>query len=182
MSLPPTEPPLLDAALRFDTIPVSGRSLDVAATESQRSRIAERLGIVSVENLAAALKATAFRGGVRVTGRLEAAVTQACVVTFDPVPETISEPLDRIFLPGGGDTGESRSGEVFVDLENDDLPDHFEGPEVDFAEYLVETLALALDPYPRASGAEIADDGPLSGDEEPRSPFAGLQSLKPEKD
>ena len=42
--------------------------------------------------------------------------------------------------------------EVFVDLEGEDLPDHFDGPEADLSEWLIETLALALDPYPRKPG------------------------------
>ena len=182
MSRPATPPSLLDAALRLDSIPAAGRRLAVEATPAQRAAIAERLGILSVDHLRAELTAMSLRGGIRVTGQLDAAVTQECVVSFQPVPETISEPLDRVFLPGGGDSQPAPGSEVFVDLEGEDQPDHFEGPEVDFSEYLVETLSLALNPYPRIPGAKVEDDRTFSDDEAPESPFASLKSLKSEGD
>ena len=49
------------------------------------------------------------------------------------------------------------SAEVFVDLEGDDMPDHFEGHEADLSDLIVETLALAIDPYPRAPDASLED-------------------------
>jgi uncharacterized metal-binding protein YceD (DUF177 family) len=65
--------------------------------------------------------------------------------------------------------------EVFVDLD-DDVPDHFEGNEVNLSELIIETLALALDPYPRAEGASLDQLGVKLEDDEV-SPFAGLKSL-----
>ena len=45
--------------------------------------------------------------------------------------------------------------EVFIDLEDDDFPDHIDGPEVDLSALLIETLALAIDPYPRRPGESL---------------------------
>jgi hypothetical protein len=61
------------------------------------------------------------------------------------------------------------------------VPDYFEGPAVDFTEFLIETLSLALNPYPRAEGVEpvtIVEDDPDSG----TSPFARLKELKSTRD
>ena len=70
---------------------------------------------------------------------------------------------------------------MFVDLESDEMPDYFEGHEVDLSEAIIETVALALDPYPRAEGAELETPEEPSIEEE-ISPFAGLKSLfDPEK-
>jgi len=118
-----------------------------------------------------------LNGGVRVRGTLRADIVQQCVVSFEPVPQQVNEKLDRTFLNGAAFPHDGPAGEYFVDLESDDLPDYFEGPEVDFADYLIETLALALDPYPHAACAKIADVGdvPEAAD---RSPFSALRELK----
>ena len=178
MTGPSEDAPLLDAGVRLDSLPVAGRSLKVAATDDQKAVIAERLGILSVEALAAELKVRPLRGGIEVSGRLVADVTQACVVTFEPVPEHIEEALFRLFLQGpADDQPPAPNAEVYVDLEGEDLPDHFDGPEADLSEWLIETVALALDPYPRKDGAEI-DSAYVDADEESDSPFAKLKSLK----
>jgi len=171
------EPPLLDAAIRIDHIPPEGREIEVVADARQRAAIAERLEISAVDRLEARLKLTRFRGGLRVAGRLEAVTVQPCVVTFVPVAQQIDEPVDRIFLPASEQPkGTATHPEVFVDLEADEMPDYFEGHEVDLSEALIETLALALDPYPRAEGVSIADME-LPAEEEDESPFGALKSL-----
>jgi len=178
----PEDTPLLDAAIRLDNLPTNGRVLEVAATPEQRERLAERLHIEGVAALTAKLEARPFRDGIRVRGKLTATVSQSCVVTFEPVTETIDESIDRIFLPGQEDRYSGPAGaEVFVDLEGDDMPDYFEGPEVDFTELLIETLSLALNPFPRAEGAEPVEIVEDSGEND-ASPFAQLKDLKTTRD
>ncbi len=173
--------PLIDACVRLDSLPPTGRNLDVAATDGQRQAIAARLDILSVESLTAHLLARPLKGGIEVSGTLAADVTQACVVSFDPVPEHITQKLLRLFLHGSRDEPDPMPGaEVYVDLEGEDLPDHFDGPEADFSEWLIETLALALDPYPRKPGVEI-DSAYRDEEEDGDSPFAALKALKPTK-
>ncbi|MEO8883031.1 MAG: DUF177 domain-containing protein [Devosia sp.] len=176
MSAPRPEAPLLDASVRIDHIPAEGREIDVKSTEAQRQAIAERLKISAVDRLEAKLKLDRFRGGLRLHGRVEAATVQPCVITFVPVLQQIDEDFDRIFLPASEQPKSSASHpEVFVDLE-DDVPDYFEGHEVDLSDAIVEAVALALDPYPRAEGASLDDVvGPDDAGE--ISPFAGLKSL-----
>jgi hypothetical protein len=109
---------------------------------------------------------------------LTATVTQPSVVSLEPVTQQIAEPIDRIFLPGGEkDYAGAGGAEVFVDLEGDDLPDHFEGTEADVTELIVETLALAIDPYPRGAGESLDDLG-LKPDLAEDHPFAALKALK----
>jgi len=173
----PANEPLLDASIRIDNLPPEGREIEVEATEAQRVRIAEQLGITAVDRLQARLRVTSFRGGLRVLGRIEARTVQPCVVTFVPVPQEMDEEFDRIFLPAPAQQKAPTSHpEVFVDLESDELPDYFEGHEVDLSEAIVETVALALDPYPRAEGASLDELG-LPEDDAETSPFAGLKSL-----
>ena len=135
-----------------------------------------------MDRLEARLVLSRFRGGMRVLGRLKAVTVQACVVTFVPVPQQIDEPMERVFLPAGEQPkSASAHPEVFIDLESEELPDYFEGHEVDLSDAIIETLALALDPYPRAPGVSLADVGLPPEVEEP-SPFAELKALLDKKD
>jgi uncharacterized metal-binding protein YceD (DUF177 family) len=170
--------PIFDAIVRIDKLPVSGRSIEVDADEGERAAIAEAMKVLSVERFVASLSVVPLRGGLRAQGRLDADVTQASVVSFEPVSETISEEIDRVFLPASKEARAPAPGaEVFVDLDDDDFPDHIDGPEVDLSALLLETLALALDPYPRLPGESLDALG-LKPNEEDSGPFAKLAGLK----
>jgi len=122
-----------------------------------------------------------FRGGIRVTGRLTAKVAQPSVVTLEPLTQDIAEPIDRIFLPGGEKQyAGPANAEIFVDLEGDDVPDHFEGNEADLSDLIVETLALSVDLYPREPDASLEDTG-FKPDLDTSSPFDALKALKPKE-
>ncbi len=168
-----------DARLRIDTMPAEGRELELSVIAEERAGLAEHLGITSIEKLEVHLHALRFQGGMRVTGRVDAQIVQPSVVSLEPVTQSISEPVDRIFLPGGEREYAGPAGaEIFLDLEGEELPDHFEGTEADLSELIVETLALAIDPYPRAPGVTIEDLGVKTVEDAPESPFAALEKLK----
>jgi uncharacterized metal-binding protein YceD (DUF177 family) len=174
--------PVLDATIRIDNLPPEGRELTISADESQREALASLLEITAVERLDVTLNASRFRGGIRVLGQLTARIEQPCVVTLEPVYQDISEPVDRVFLPGPESTRPAGSqSEIFVDLEAEDPPDHFEGPDADLSGLIVETLALAIDPYPRAPGASL-DALEVEEDDEDESPFSSLKALKDKGD
>lgn len=178
----PVRVQLHDASIRLDSMPVAGRDVAVSPSAEERAAIAAQLGLSAVDKLDVKLHAVKFRGGIRVTGRLTAEVTQASVVTLEPLKQGIAEPIDRIFLPGGEkDYAGPANAEIFVDLEGDDVPDHFEGNEADLSELIVETLALAVDLYPREPGASLEDAG-YKPDLDEASPFAALKALKPKED
>lgn len=174
-------PRLPDASIRIDNMPAEGRDLTLVVDRAEREAIAAHLDYTAVDRLIVKLKAVRFRGGMRVTGRLEALVVQPSVVSLEPVTEEISETIDRVFLPGGEKAfAGPANAEVFVDLEGEDLPDHFEGNEADLSALIVETLALAVDPYPRLEGESLSETG--DDDEGADLPFAGLAALKSPKD
>ncbi len=178
MSERPHDLRIPDASIRLDSMPPAGRELKLSVAGEEREQIAALLGVTEVQNLDVSLHATKFRGGMRVTGQLVAAIVQPSVVTLDPVRQEISEPIDRVFLPGGEKPfAGTANAEIFVDLEGEDVPDHFEGTEADLSGLIIETLALAIDPYPRAEGESLDSLG-LPKAEEEESPFAALKSLK----
>ena len=173
---------LLGASIRLDSMPTTGREVNVIPSEEERAAIAAQIGVTSVDELAVALQAVRFRGGIRVTGRLMATVTQPSVVTLEPVKQAIAEPIDRVFLPGEEKPyAAAANAEVFVDLEGEDIPDHFEGNEADLSDLIIETLVLAVDLYPRGEGESLDDLG-LKPDVAEDHPFAALKALKSQKD
>ena len=156
-----------------------GDRIDIAADDSERESIRERLGLQSLHKLEA--HATLGREGdkVRARGRIRASLEQACIATGDPVAEHIDEPFEVIFMP---EPSEVRpDDEVELATEDCDVV-FFDGASIDLGTAIADTLALAMNPYPRSAGADAAlkDAGVIS--EEQASPFAALAQLKFGKD
>lgn len=182
MTAPARHVHLHDASIRLDSMPTAGREVDLAPTADERAALAEHLGVNAVDALSVKLHAVKFRGGIRVTGQLTATVTQPSVVTLEPLQQEIVEPVDRIFLPGGEKAyAGPANAEIFVDLEGEDIPDHFEGNEADLTDLIIETLALAIDLYPRAPGESVEALG-LKAEPIEDHPFAALKALKPKEE
>lgn len=168
----------LDARVRIDKIPAAGRVVDIATDEEQREQLAGRFRVDSVPAFAAKVIAKRFRGGIRAEGEVWGEVVQPCVVTGEPVRQEIRESVDRVYLPARDEAHEHGAGaEVFVNLEDDDFPDYFDGDEIDLADLTMEIFALSIDLYPRAPGAALPEEG--AGDDPVElSPFAALKALK----
>ncbi len=148
-------------------IPAGGQHLRLEAPEAALPAIAARLGLPAVAALSAELALTPERGGrVAVRGSLRARVTQECVVTLAPLPAEVAEDFAWRLLPPGEEPSDG-------DDDPDDIPADESGV-VDLGEELVQQLSLALDPYPRAPGADIPPEhaGGAHG------PFAALARLK----
>ena len=175
------ETPLFDAVVRIDRLPANGRDVTVSLDEPTRAALAEALELSAIDSFDATLVVTPLRGGIRALGRLTADIVQPSVVTFEPVGQHIDEPVDRVFRPEAQAHKPTPGSEVFVDLEDDDFPDHIDGPEVDLSALLIETLALAIDPYPRRPGESLDSLGIDIGGG-PSGPFAALEKLKKSTD
>ncbi len=152
-----------------------GDRLDILADDEERAAVADRLGLLALDRLEA--HAILSRDGqkIRATGRLKASLDQSCVATGDPVPAHIDEPFELLFMP---EPTAGRADEE-VELGESDLDTIFhDGSAIDLGGAVIDTLALALDPYPRSAGADAAlrEAGVLT--EEEASPFAALAALK----
>ena len=90
-----------DQRLQLDQIR-DGDRLDLSAGEAECASIAERLGLLSLDRLEA--HAVLGRDGqrIRATGRIKAALEQACVATGEPVPAHVDEAFEILFLPEPG--------------------------------------------------------------------------------
>ena len=152
-----------------------GLRVELSASDTEREDIARRLGLISLDRLEA--HAILSRDGerVRAEGRVLASLGQSCVVTGEPVAASIDEPFALDILP------EPKVGrpdaEIELRPEDCDIMFH-DGASVDLGAAVVDSLALALDPYPRCAGAEAAlkEAGVIS--EEEAGPFAALAALR----
>jgi uncharacterized metal-binding protein YceD (DUF177 family) len=152
-----------------------GDRLELVADAGERASVAGRLGLPSLDRFEA--HAVLSRDGQKVgaTGRLKAALKQACVATGESVPEHIDEPFELHFIP------EPRLGEPDAEIELDpaDLDIIFhDGAAIDLGSAIADSLALALDPYPRSASADVALKAAGVLSEEEAGPFAALAALK----
>lgn len=152
----------------------------IEATEAERAAIAKALDLVELPALAAELELRRDgRDRIHVEGRVVADIVQSCVVSLEPVPQHIDEPISMRFTEEAeADPESTRPGaEIRVDPTSDDPPEVLTGVTLDLGPVVMEHFVLAIDPYPRAPGAAIPDTG--ADDPEPReSPFAALARLK----
>lgn len=163
--MPPDAPEFV-RSLALGRVGPEGRTERLEATEAEREALARRFGILGIEALRATLQLSPEPdGAVRLAGRLEAEVTQACIVTLEPVRQQVAEEFALRLLPAGREPA-----------DGPDDPDEIatEGDMADLGEVVAEQLALALDPYPRVSGAEL----PAEARDEAAGAFAALAALQ----
>ena len=139
-------------------LPQNGLPLVLEATAAQRAALAEAHGLLSVEFYRADLLVTAWkRHGVKISGTVEANITQACVVSLESIEAHIEEDVDGLFLPDDsklGRQGFGTGGEIMIDADGDDGPELFSGETIDVGELAEQFFGLAIDPYPRKPGIQ----------------------------
>jgi uncharacterized metal-binding protein YceD (DUF177 family) len=167
--------PDFSRVVALDTIGDVPRAMTLEADAEERQALARRFRLIAVDTLSA--EAALSRKGqvVTATGRLTAAVVQSCVATGAPVPEQIDEPFEIVFRPPPTDARPDE--EIELDESEMDVV-FYDGGSIDLGEAVAETLALALDPYPRAPDAEAALKAAGVKSEAEAGPFGALASLR----
>lgn len=123
--------------------------VQLEANSSERSAMAKRFGLVSVERLTAEVELAPHEDAVLAKGRLNAEIVQSCAVSGDDLPTTIEEALDLRFVPA------REIEEEELELEEEDLDEiAYEGDKFDLGEAVAQSLALAIDPYATGPNAE----------------------------
>jgi Large ribosomal RNA subunit accumulation protein YceD len=141
-----------------------GLALQTEATPEECKAVAARMDVPAIRSLECSFRLSVEDDGVSVAalGRLRALLTRVCVVSAEEFETVTEDEFEVRFVP----TGQERE-----DADPDDIDEiPYEGDAVDVGEAAVEQLGLAMDPYPRMEGAEMAeieDDGDAS-------PFAAL--------
>lgn len=144
-----------------------------------RARIAADLDLAGLPQFSAEVSVLPWEDGVEVRGRWSAQVVYTCGVTLEPYAQNLEGDFAVRAVPPDSPLAaapETPSDEVDLDPDADDPPDVLGGDAVDLGAYLVEHLALELDPFPRKPGAVF--EPPAMA--EPESPFAVLKGLRKE--
>jgi len=167
-----TVAPEFSRTLPWAAIGQEGRRQSLRASPEECAALAERFGIPAVEAFSAELELRLEgNNAIRVRGRLSARVVQSCVVTLEPVAQSVEEAVDLRFLAAGEEPGDDPEGPDEIPTERNVL---------ELGEALAEQLSLALDPYPRAPGAALPAEVRKDEEEGPprRNPFAVLKGGK----
>jgi uncharacterized metal-binding protein YceD (DUF177 family) len=164
---------------RIDTFGAGERTVEIEANETERAKLAERFGLVSLGRLTASFRVRMEAAGIVARGTVDASVVQACSVTDEPIPVEISEEVALRFVE------EDAVNEEEIELSEDALDTMFyTGSAIDLGEAAAETVALALDPFPRSPNAEavLKAAGVIREDEvKPLGALAGLKGLLEKK-
>jgi uncharacterized metal-binding protein YceD (DUF177 family) len=153
-----------------------GRSVKLDVDAELRAGIAKRLDLVALDRFIVTAEVRAIAGGIGAKGAIEADVVQSCAATDLPISATLNETFDLHFLRDIAAAGGEEEEVEISSADCDVLP--LEGERIDLGEAAVQTLSLALDPFPRHPDADriLAEKGVLS--EEQAGPFAALAKLR----
>ena len=159
----------LDTIIDVETLPFSGPlSCVIVCSAEECAMLTSRFGFAGLASLTATMKIK--RAGLAhwdVTGTLTAEVTQLCGVTGDPVLESVDFQIEERY-------GLANDEGVDVEVSLDSAEPLVDGA-IDLGEIVSQSLAIAVDPWPRGAGAPRNFQ---VGDGEKEHPFAELAALK----
>jgi uncharacterized metal-binding protein YceD (DUF177 family) len=151
---------------------------EITPDTAEREALAGFLDLTALRKLRFAGRVEpAEGGGWDLVAHLGATVVQPCRTTLEPVTTRIEEAVRRRYLPDLAPPEEEE-----VEIPEDVDIEHL-GAVIDPAAVMVEALALALPPFPRAEGAEPGDavftePGRAPLRDEDTKPLAGLAALR----
>ncbi len=151
------------------------------ASPKERADIADLLDLVALDALH--FSGRLERQGERffLRGMLTASLVQNCVVSLDPIESKIEAPIKTSFWPEPLVAAFARDLNEAAKHDSADWPEPILDGKIDLGPLLYETLATAIDPYPRRQDARLEwqDNEPGAPDQpEKKSPFAVLERLK----
>lgn len=172
--------------------------VQVKATEQECRDVANRLQVVSIESAEISAKIIRETGThvFCVKGVIKATLTQNCVVSLEPVSESVEDVFEAWFADDKDVVSLEKvrrerqnqfvESEMPISDEHDD-PEPLMDGHIDIGELATQQLALAINPYPRASDAVF--EGSSEEDVErketssgARNPFAALKSWKAKRE
>ncbi len=184
MAAKPEPQPEFSRLVPVDRLGEAEITEEISAGPGERAALARRFGLLSLDRLSATLRLerAGARNLVRIAGRLAAEVTQACVVTLEPVSARLEKDFTLLYdLDATAARGEAEGArEGVVEPEAEEPPEPVGPHGIDLGEAVAQQLAIALDPYPRAPGAALPEEprAGAGGARAAEGPFAALESLK----
>lgn len=152
--------------------------INLEASADDREAIGRQLGLESLAALTAEIAASPWFDGVEITGSFRADVEQICGVTLEPFCQEVSgDILVRVVPSSSPHAPLHEGGDLEMDSAAPDAPDILVNDAIDVSGYVVEHLALELDPFPRKPGVTFEFEAPTTE----MSAFAALQALREPK-
>ncbi len=167
-------PAVWSVPVRLDQVG-KGTGRRLVADATQRSVLAGQLELDSLDLLEAEVEVLPWGRDYEIKGTFRAKVVQTCGVTLEPLPTQI----EGRFSVKASETPpeDEHDPDLEIGLDTPDPPDVIENGQIDVAAYVIEHLALEIDPFPRKPGAEF--EPPVTAPEP--SPFAVLAQLRRDK-
>jgi uncharacterized metal-binding protein YceD (DUF177 family) len=176
-----TVSPPLSRMLRVDELK-EGEEGTIQVNRAEREIISELLDLRALDRLTFAFRLNRRgRGRLALQGTVAAAVTQTCVVSLEPVESTLEVPVEVEFWPIPLIDDLAASPDEAASHGTLDWPEPIDSGKIDLGPVIYETLATALDPYPKREGVSFewseASDSGAEG-KQAENPFAALKRLK----
>jgi len=145
------QPPEFSRIVSVARIPPKGIEERLEAKPSEREALTKRFDLINLPLLKAQLTLSPGMGQtVEARGTIEAEVHQCCVVTLEPIVNTLVIDVDTVFIPSDKDQPSApQTNELEEEFE------FFSGGKIDIGEMVAQTLGVHIDPYPRKKGAAL---------------------------
>lgn len=173
--------------ISVDSLKEDQQHLLLEAELDECKELARRFSVVSVERLNAEIWAwqegeRSFRARVQ----FSADVVQSCVVTLDPVLSNVRDTFELSFLPSSEihlryDEADEADEERGLDFSKEEPPEEIIDGNIDLGGVVAEYLSLAINPYPRKQGVDLAEWSSEIGVEsrlKSESPFETLKNWR----
>ncbi len=179
--------------VEIDEVGGESKTFNFKATEQERTDLARRMGLISVESAQASVTVQRVSGGlIHAMGIIRADLTQSCVVSLGPVPAKIEDEFEGWFgdkdkalsFAKARNEREAKKAHTELEILEESVdPEPIVNGKIDLGELATQYLSLALDPYPRAEGVSsqyIVPEGDKDkeGAELRRNPFEALKDWK----
>lgn len=161
--------------------PDKTRTDNIEATPAECAALAKRFDLRRLSGFKAKISVLRVTEGkiIKVKGDFEAEAVQSCVVSLQDVLAEIEGHFETFFTEDGKDFEEDEEMNIESDEE---LPDVVNNGMLDIGELTAQYLCLELEPYPRATGVNLAAQMAEVGGNTKNRPFQILQELKDKQD
>jgi hypothetical protein len=178
MTTAPDAPPPLSRSFDLNRLSEAGYETTIEAGPEDRGKLAEWADVIAVNRFVGSIVMHRLSSNrFAYEAHLEADIEQACAVSLEPVFSNIAMDFTReLHLVPHVKKVIDISGELSSAAGDDAVPEEIDSPRYDIAAPLLEEFLLAIDPYPKAQGANL--DLPDDAAAKPENPFAVLKGLK----
>lgn len=161
------------------------RTYELEASPEQLTALKERFELVALNSLSAKVKihSRGMDDGIFIEGQVQADLVQRCIASLRDVPEVVDAPFS-LLLVDVETADRMDADESYLDADQPEY-DALEGDTVEVGEVVAQTVAISMNPYPRAEGVDLSagNKKDISFNEpelEKENPFAVLGKLKDE--